>query len=486
MRAPDASLRLCARAVALLLIVQAAPGPQAAAQAPVGKATVEALEFPPLDFDPPEAGHREVEGVPVLVLESHELPLVNVYAYFRGGYGLFGREWYAAAMGLPTLLRYGGTTTLAPDSVDEVLERLAIQTSFGSAGGSISSGLNTLTEHLEPALELWGELLASPGFDTAEIEVWRGRQIEGVRRLGDDPARLAFSEFNRLLFGDHPIGWEMESEDLLPERVTPERFREVHARIVCRDNLVLGLTGDAAWDEVRPWLERLVSRIRPCAEELPEPPTPDILRSRGVYVIEKDLEQAVVVMAHPSDVRLSDTPDYYSAMIANSILGAGGFSSRIMARVRTERGYAYGASSVWTTPREHEGIVGAITRTSPENAVAAIEVILDTMAELEAGPPTREEVETAISQVVNGFVFNFETPAQVVSRTMLYLAQDLPEDWLERYWRGVQAVTPASIQRVFSEHLRPREMTILIVGDPERIGRDALAGLGPVTVLEPR
>ncbi len=278
----------------------------------------------------------------------------------------------------------------------------------------------------------------------------------------------------------------MESEDLLPERVTPERFREVHARIVCRDNLVLGLTGDAAWDEVRPWLERLVSRIRPCAEELPEPPTPDILRSRGVYVIEKDLEQAVVVMAHPSDVRLSDTPDYYSAMIANSILGAGGFSSRIMARVRTERGYAYGASSVWTTPREHEGIVGAITRTSPENAVAAIEVILDTMAELEAGPPTREEVETAISQVVNGFVFNFETPAQVVSRTMLYLAQDLPEDWLERYWRGVQAVTPASIQRVFSEHLRPREMTILIVGDPERIGRDALAGLGPVTVLEPR
>ena len=82
---------------------------------------------------------------------------------------------YAAAMGLPTLLRYGGTTSLTPSAVDERLEELAIQSSFGSAGGSVTSSINVLTEQLDPALDLWGGMLAEPRFDPDEIEVWRGR-----------------------------------------------------------------------------------------------------------------------------------------------------------------------------------------------------------------------------------------------------------------------------------------------------------------------
>jgi zinc protease len=84
---------------------------------------------------------------------------------------------------------------------------------------------------------------------------------------------------------------------------------------------------------------------------------------------------------------------------------------------------------------------------------------------------------------VNGFVFNFETPGQIVSRNMFYRAQDLPTDWLQRYLSGVQAVRPQDIQNVFAQHLRPDQMTILIVGDPDRIGRAELEALGPVTIL---
>lgn len=485
MRGPGA--RAGGRPVAgLTLAVLVAGCATAAGQERTGRAAVEALRYPTLEFEPPEVDRREVAGVPVLLFESHELPLVTVYAYFRGGYGLFGRARYAAAMGLPTLLRYGGTASLAPDSVDVLLERYAIQTSFGSAGGSVTASVNTLTEYLALALGLWGDMLAAPRFDAEQIEGWRGRQLEGVLRATDDPGRLAFSRFNTLLFGDHPIGWEMDASDLEPERITPARFRDVYARVVCRENLLLGVTGDVGWGDARSLIEALVARIAPCAEALPEPPEPHIRRGGGVYLIEKDLDQAVIVMAHPTDVRLGDTPEYYSAMMGNSILGAGGFSSRIMDRVRTREGFAYGATSVWTTPREHEGIVGAITRTRPENAVPAIQVILATMRELRDEAPTEEEVRTATDQIVNGFVFNFETPDQIVSRTMSYLAQDFPEDWLERFVRGVRRVTPASIRDVFRRYLEPDEMTILVVGDPDRIGRGSLELLGPVTVLDER
>lgn len=460
--------------------------PPAAGQTTTGRDVVEALAFGPLTFEQPTVTGHEVAGVRVLVLEDHDLPLVSVYAYFRGGYGIFDREYYAPAMGLPSLLRYGGTTTLAPDSVDEMLEYYAIQTSFGTGGGSITSTVNTLTEHLGVAIGLWEDLLTSPGFDEDEIEVWRGSALEGVLRRTDDPTRLAFSEFNRLMYGDHPIGWEMSEADLAPERVAGDRFRRVHRDIVCRDNLVLGVTGDASWSDVETLIEGLVERVRPCREDLPEAPLPDVRQAPGVFLIEKDVEQAVIVMAHATDVRLADDPAYFSAVLGNSILGGGGFSSRITRRVRTEEGYAYSATSLWTTPRKYEGLLGAVTGTSPENTVPAIRVILETMEELRASPPTDAEVVTTVDRIVNGFVFNFDTPGQIVSRMMYYLAQDLPEDWLDRYWRGVQEVTPASIQRVFGENLRPDEMTILVVGDPDRIGREALSELGAVTVLEIR
>jgi len=131
-------------------------------------------------------------------------------------------------------------------------------------------------------------------------------------------------------------------------------------------------------------------------------------------------------------------------------------------------------------------LVGAITRTRPENAVPAIEVILGTMEEIRGVAPTAAELKTAVDRIVNGYVFNFQTAQQIVSRMMLYVSGELPEDWLERYASGVQEITAEDIRQVFAEHLRPAEMMILVVGDPNRIGREALAGLGPVTVLEPR
>jgi zinc protease len=110
--------------------------------------------------------------------------------------------------------------------------------------------------------------------------------------------------------------------------------------------------------------------------------------------------------------------------------------------------------------------------------------MLDAMREMRLTSPTAAELRTAVDGVVNGFAFNFETPGQIVSRVMYYLAEEWPEDWLELYARGIQAVTPEQVRQVFADQVRPEDMTILVVGDPARIGRDALATLGPVTTLQ--
>lgn len=472
------------RAIVACAVLAAFAEDARAQEMPTGRARVEALEFGPLEFEPPMPDMHEVAGVRVLLLEDHSLPLVSVFARFRGGYGVFPREWYAPAMGLPSLLRSGGTADLPPDSIDELLEYYAVQTSFGTGGGSISIALNTLTEHLQVAFGLWSDLVTKPRFEPRAIELWRGRELESARRLADDPGSLAYAQFNRLMYGDHPVGWSIAPSDLEPQRVTPDRFREMHRRIVCRDNLILGVTGDVAWEHMGPLLERFLADLAPCPEPLPRAPAPDIRRGGGVFVIERDIEQAFIVMAHPTSVRLADERTYYAATIGNSILGGGGFNSRLVTLLRTQQGLTYAAASFWTMPRRYDGVMGATTSTRPESVVPVIRGILEATRRMREEPPSEAEVETAVNVVVNGFAFNFETPGQIVSRMMYYVAEDWPEDWLERYAEGIQDVTPSDILDVFADQVRPDSMTIMVLGDPARIGREQLAELGRVTVLD--
>lgn len=426
------------------------------------------LEYEELRFRPPEVRKERLSnGVEVLFLEDHGLPLVSLYARFKGGYALLPRQSYAAATALPGLLRSGGTSSLTPDSVDHLIDFLALQTAFGSGGESTFSSLNTLTKHLQPAVGLWKDILRNPRFDPGEVEVWRGRQLESIRRRKDSPGSLAFSEFNRLMFGDHPIGWEMDPGDLTPDRFSQESLSRVHARIFCPENLILGVVGDVGWDDARRMLEDLVADWPPCSAPLEEARIPEMRREAGVFLIPRDLAQSTVVMAQPGGVRQGANQDYFASRIGNSILGGSGFSSRLVSRVRTEKGWAYSASSLWTTPAGYEGIIGAVTQTKSESTVAAIQLILQTMEEMRDAPPAREEVDRAISQIVNGFVFNFQDPSQILARQMFYLSQGLPEDWLEVYLDGIQGVSPRSVQRVFQEHVHPQNMTILILGDPE-------------------
>ena len=98
-------------------------------------AAVESLEFAELEFRHSEAERYRVEpGVEVFFFENHSLPLVSVFARFRGGPSYFSREEHGATTAVPMLLRSGGTVDLSPDSVDQILEFYAAETTFGGGG----------------------------------------------------------------------------------------------------------------------------------------------------------------------------------------------------------------------------------------------------------------------------------------------------------------------------------------------------------------
>ncbi len=472
-------------AVALLLALASAGTPPPLSGQDSVRDRIAGMSYPELRFSPVEPRQESVRGVPVYFLEDRELPLVTFYATFEGGVRHFPRDFFAAASAMPALLRTGGTLYLPPDSVDARIERMALSMSFGQGGGSASSWVNALSAQAAPAVQLWTDMLRRPRFDSAQVELWRGSELERVGRRRDDPASLAFGRFNRIMYGEHPVGWEMGAGDLEPSDLSEERLRHVHAAVVCPQNMVFGVAGDIPWPRARALLDDMLADWPPCSGDLQDDPSPEIRPDPGVFVLHREIEQSVVVMAHATSVRQGDSDVYFASRIGNAILGASGLSSRLASEVRTREGLAYSASSIWTTSRRDDGLVGALTRTKPETTLAATRLLLATIDAMRTSPPAPAEVAHAVDEVVNGFVFNFRTPLQIVARGMAYRRLDLPPDWLGRYVDGIRDVTPARVQEVFQRQVDPERMTVLLVGDTTRFDGSP-SELGAVTILADR
>lgn len=453
-RTPEQAARL--RADSLLR----APGP------PVGLQRVLELEFPPIRFEPPVPDRFELSnGVTVFFLRDPALPMVDVFLDVKGGYLYEPRENYATAAALLPMMRNGGTTALTPDSLDALVDFHAMGVTTSTNGSHMTFGVSGLVRQLDLALGLWSDILLRPRFDPEAVERWRRRELESVRRRADFPGSLAVLEFNRLMYGDHPNGWIMNEADLAPGKVGPERLRDLHGRVVCPERAVIGAAGDLSAVEMRAALEEVLGGWQPCGTSLEPAPGPALEADPTVYVIHRSSPQSTVVVGQPGGVLLEESPDYFASRVANWIIGGSGFTSRLVSRLRTEEGLAYSASSIWGTARSYERILGAITHTGTENTVAAARVVLETLEGAPADPPTGEEVRLAREAIVNGFVFGFGSPSQVVARQVSYLADGLPPDWLDRYLQGVRDVDSTSVAGVLRRAVRPGRFTILIVGD---------------------
>jgi len=178
-----------------------------------------------------------------------------------------------------------------------------------------------------------------------------------------------------------------------------------------------------------------------------------------------------------------DTPDYSALLVMNAVLG-GQFVSRIMLKLREEKGFTYGARTGFDWRR---GLGPFSLQTSVETRSTA-EAIRDSLDEFEAlrssRPPTVEEMLVAKASLTRGYPRNFET-AQQVARSVAQLAlYGLPDSYFEEFTPKIQAVTADAVVDVARRYLDPPALTTLIVGDHAAIAESLQTlGLGDAQVL---
>ncbi len=459
-----------ASAVAFLALLAACRPP--ALQAPAK------LSFSPVRFDFPQADPVRLSNDMLLYLrEDHELPLLNLVAMIRTGsvYEPADKLGLAALTG--AVMRTGGTSTRSGDDINQTLEFIAATMETGISREAGIASLSVLSKDREVGLEIFAEVLMHPVFAQDKVDLAIKKELEAIRRRNDDPQGIAFREFRRILFRGNPRGRVPTLKTV--SAITREDMIAFHRTYVHPDSIILGVSGDFQRDDMIRTIEALFAAWKPArAEVLPIPPG-EAPAAMSIHYAYKDLPQSTIVMGHPAVGKTH--PAFFAFEVLNFILGDGGFRSRLMSEVRSNRGLAYSVGSVYNAEADH-GLFAAYCFTKSDSTLESIGLMREIIRSVKERGISQAELDWAKSSIVNNFVFECTSPAQIV-RAQVGMAYDkLPQDFLHTYRDSVMTLTVDDVNRVAAQQLHPERMVVTVVGNGKSFdGR--LSVLGTVSEI---
>ena len=432
----------------------------------------ERLNYPPLNYEPPapEKFRKVLQSGPVAyVVPDHELPLVNIVIYVRTGQYVEpdGKQGLADLAGY--LLARGGTKSKTADDLEERLAFLAafLNSGVGETQGSVS--LNLLSKDLDEGLTILREVLTAPRFQDDKIVLRKQQMLQAMKERNDDSSSIEGREAEFLAFGEKFWANRYDTAASV-DALTRADLEAFHQKWFWPSNFVVAASGDFDSDQMVQKLESLFANW-PFKGETPSPiPTNTVFAPEGVYLVNKDVNQGRVAMMLPGILR--DNPDYFAGVVMNDILGGGGFTSRIMNRVRSDEGLAYDAHSSFPGGVYYPQTFTVGFQSKSRTVAYAASIVLQELEKMSAGPVSDEELSTSKLGFIDRFPRTFASKSQIANTfaqdefTGRYARQ--PDYW-KQYRPRMEAVSKDDILRVARKCLAPDKLVILVVGEKDQI-----------------
>ena len=399
-------------------------------------------------------------GLRVVVVEKHDLPLLTALLVAQGG----GANDPARRAGLGSLtagLMTKGTQTRSATEIARQIEALGGSISSHASFDGSSVEVTVKSDQATAALAILADVARNPVFAAEEIERARAQTIDGVQVAIKNPSQLAGLVAARAALGDAPYGHPLSGTPASLKAITAGDIRAAYGRTWSPSQATLVLVGDVTPSAAKMLAERSFADWRGEVTVTADGDRANYPKPRVIVVDMPGAGQAGVVVARPGIAR-SD-PSYYPAAVANTVLG-GGFSSRLNQEIRIKRGLAYGAGSSVQAGRL-PGTIAARTSTKNPSAPETVSIILAEMKRLGTEPVSAAELETRKAVLVGNFGRATETTGDIAETVGGYVVQGLPLSELGAYTRRVSAVDPTAVQAAAARSLDPGVASIVVVGD---------------------
>ena len=440
-----------------------------------------------------------VNGVRLVVLTDHRLPLVDWTLCMRRGSDSEPKGKEGLAGMTATMLRHGAGKLTYRQLGDE-LDAHGISLSVSPAGDNTRLSGGCTTDEVDRGFARARDLLRSPTFPPAEFAKVKARTAAGIVQALASPATAAGRAMDLLLYGDTPMG-----RSAMPATVAAVTLDDVKAfydTYYRPDGAVLVVSGDVTFDRAVDLAKGLTDgwQPRPMPEvsyDLPPvatapavPPTtgPTTGPAAGPKVLlvdnpdTRDGAAAIVRMG----VRAYDihaAPDKYAGSLANTLLSSG-IESRLMEYVRAQKGYVYGITGSFA-PGRHDGAFEVNAPTRPPVAgdcVSATYKVLDDLKNPAGDNPlTDDQLADAKRRVTGLQVMSMQTVDQQAGMRLDGILNGYPVDYYDTYAGHVNAVTVQQVRDVMDKYVRDAAMQIVVVA-PATVVKGQLEKIGPVTV----
>jgi len=433
------------------------------------------------EFNPHQPLRVELKnGIVLFLQEDHELPFVNGSVLIPGG----ERDADPAKAGLVDLYgqtwRTSGTTKVSGDAMDDLLEAKAAHIETGGDDDSTALSWDSLKGDSDAVYSLAMDLLFHPKFDADKLQLAQQQEATGIVRRNDDEAEIAGRESAKLVYGANSP-YTRQPELATIGAVTLADLQAWHDRTL-GGKLIVSISGD--FDTAK-----MEAKLRATFEGLPrvkpEPARHDTFNEThpGVFFIDKeDVNQSNVEIVGLGTDR--HNPDVPTLAVMNNIL-SGGFGSRLFQKVRTELGLAYRVGGSYGYSYDHPGTFQVTVLTKSNTTVDATKAALAEVAGLNTKPFTDEELKRAKDDILNSFLFLYDTRDKVLAERVRLEFYGYSADYLETYKNALEKVTLADLTNAAKKYIHPDKLAVLVVGNGPEIkpGLDGL-DMGPIHTVD--
>lgn len=400
------------------------------------------------------------EGARVYFMQATELPMLDLQLLFAAGASRDGE-----LPGLATLVNgmlNEGAAGLDSGEIAAGFENLGAEFENSSHRDMALVSVRSLTaaDKLDPALDLYAQVVSQPDFPDNAYQRLRNQLLAGLQFRLQSPAAQASEAFWSGLYGSHPYASLPEGQPESLAQITPEHLRAFHEQYYSAGNAVISLVGDVD----RQQAERIAARLSSALPEGPAAPAvtdPEPIQSERKHV-DFDSQQTHIMLGQLGVSRSAE--DYPALYVGNQILGSG-FGSRLMEEIRETRGLSYSVSSSFS-PMQATGPFVISMQTRTDQVEQALEVINTTLDGFIEEGPTEAELIRSKRQIMGEFPLSTASNSAIVSQLGMIGFYNLPLNHLQLFLDQVEKLTVEDVRSAFQRHLSKEQRLIVTVGQP--------------------
>jgi zinc protease len=401
-------------------------------------------------------------GLRVTLVPYGNIPKVDICVSVRAGNVNDPRGLTGIADITGELLKEG-TKNLSAKDLAETIAGMGSSLDLRVAEDETAVDVDVLSEYDTAAVKLLADFAMHPLLPESELPRLKANLQRQVMVAKTRPGQIALARFRKLMYGDHPYGDVLPTEDSI-NKITIDDARKFYAANYGAERAHVYVAGKFDVAKVKKAIAENFSSWPKGASAAVDAPKPKTQRLLDV-TDRPNAPQSTIYVGLP--VADATNPDNIPLIVTNSLLG-GSFGSRITSNIREQKGYTYSPTSQ-VSRRYHDAYWAEIADVTTASTGPSLKEIFGEIERLQKEPPSAAELKGIQSYLSGVFVIQNSTRQALIGQLRYVDLQGLGEDYLKTFVQKVNAVTPDEVQRMTAKYIKPDQMTIVVVGDKSKI-----------------